>query len=99
MPRGGVEKKITEREEITKIERYSEVPGFARSVARGWCDIKNLLDFRVLAGFTEKFVVYDSSIVAQHGRINTTMDRFSVPGRFQGVSLGTIRQPALVIAH
>ncbi len=53
---------------------------------------KNFLDFRsllALAGMCSGGWVGRLLII---GRINMTMDRFQVLGRFEGVSLGTIMQ-------
>ncbi len=93
MPLGGREIDNRKRKDIEKWKDIRELLGPAGSVARGWCDFKNFLDFRsllALAGMCSGGWVGRLLII---GRINTTIDRFPVLRRFQGVSLGTIRQP------
>ena len=65
--------------------------GFAGSVARGWCDIKNILEFSGLHISSGKRYCRR---LAGHGsfrRINTRMDSFLILGRFQGDLQGTVR--------
>src|SRR5437867_11420238 len=65
--------------------------GFAVSVARGWCDIKNILEFSGLHISSGKRYCRRFAGHGSFRRINTRMDSFLILRRFQGDLQGTVR--------